>query len=164
VFDRQVFSPDGEAVHSLSSLPVLPQGAIAEMPPCDLLIVLASYAHQDHDTAKNRGRLARAARCVVGHDAGPWLLDGRMATLHWEPLDDFAESFLPVTASREHIVRDGPRLTSAGVMAACDLTLDLVRDTCGAVMFARHFQDSAARSLGRRPSDRMLSLTLRGCR
>ncbi|MGR3501219.1 GlxA family transcriptional regulator [Pseudaestuariivita sp.] len=143
VFAWQVFSVDGGPVESSSGLPIVPDGAFEELLPEGVVQVLASYGHGAHDTAALRRRLAALRRPgvrVVGHDTAPWLmaaaglLDGRMATVHWDVLDAFAERFLAVTALRERVVRDGPVWTSAGAMAAYDLTLKLVEETCGAAM------------------------------
>ncbi len=140
VFRWDVYSPDGQPVASSSELPVLPRGALDDMKGADLLVVLASYGHLQHDTPANRralSRAARRARRVAGHDAAPWLmasaglLDGRMATIHGDLLAPFAERFLNVTVLPRRVVADGSRLTSAGAMAAFDLTLDLVREVCG---------------------------------
>lgn len=139
-FDWQIVSPDGRAVRSSSGIDILASGSAANVSSLDYLFVMASYAHDGHDTPATR-RLLRnmARRCdvTVGLDAGPWLLasagllDGRRATVHWDLLDAFAERFLNVDAGRAHVMRDGPMMTCAGAMSALDLTLSLIADHLG---------------------------------
>jgi AraC family carnitine catabolism transcriptional activator len=139
-FQWKVLSPSGDPVRSSSGLPILPDGALSHMPPCDYLFVMPSYDHLVHDTGRNRTMLVRAARqskFVVGLDTGPWLLasagllDGYKATLHAAEIDAFAETFPNVQTLRQQVVDDGRMLTCAGVMAAFDLTLLLIRRHMG---------------------------------
>lgn len=139
-FDWQIFTPDGGAAMSSSGLDVLPHAPAPALASCDDLFVLASYDHDRHDTAANR-RLLRAAagraQRIVALDAGPWLLaaagllDGRRATVHWDLLDAFTETFLEVAAERARVLRDGPFMTCAGAMSALDLTLGFIADHLG---------------------------------
>lgn len=139
-FDWQIVTPDGQAARSSSGIDILAGAALPAMGEVDYLLVMASYAHERHDTAATRRLLqaaARRARVTVGLDTGPWLmasaglLTGRRATVHWDLLDAFAERFLDVAASRAHVLRDGPFLTCAGAMSALGLTLDLIADHLG---------------------------------
>ncbi|MEM7732600.1 MAG: helix-turn-helix domain-containing protein [Pseudomonadota bacterium] len=145
VFDWQIVSPDGGQVQSSSGIDILASGPCTEVAAqtgkLDYLFVMASYAHDGHDTPANRRMLRQMAqRCevMVGLDAGPWLLasagllDGRRATVHWDLLDAFTERFLNVEADRAHVMRDGPMMTCAGAMSALGLTLDLIADHLGA--------------------------------
>ena len=125
---------------SSSAMQVLPHAGLSALKRCDYLFVLASYAHEIHDTPANRRALRQAAakaRITVGLDAAPWLLasagllTGRRATVHWDLLDGFTERFLEVEAERSRVVRDGPIMTCAGAMSALDLTLGLIADHAG---------------------------------
>ncbi len=140
VFDWQIVSPDGAAVRSSSGIDILASGPVGEASQLDYLFVMASYAHDGHDTPGNRRMLRQMAqRCdvMVGLDAGPWLLasagllDGRRATVHWDLLDAFTERFLDVDTERAHVMRDGSIMTCAGAMSALGLTLDLIADHLG---------------------------------
>ena len=140
VFDWQIVSPDGQSVRSSSGIDILAHGAAADIAAPDYVFVMASYAHDGHDTPANRRilrQLARRCDVTVGFDAGPWLLasagllDGRRATVHWDLLDAFTERFLNVEASRAHVMRDGAMMTCAGAMSALELTLDLIADHLG---------------------------------
>ncbi|MFK7938490.1 MAG: GlxA family transcriptional regulator [Roseovarius sp.] len=140
VFDWQILSIDGAPGLSSSGMQVLPDAALPDLAPCDYLFVLASYAHDTHDTPAIRRALRQAAakaRFTVGMDAAPWLLasagllEGRRATVHWDLLDAFTEKFLTIEADRARVVRDGRVMTCAGAMSALDLTLGLIADHAG---------------------------------
>jgi transcriptional regulator GlxA family with amidase domain len=69
------------------------------------------------------------------------LLDGRRATTHWRSLDWMRESFPAVTVDYDqHVVEDGPILTSAGIAAGIDLALKVV---------ARYHGEAVARATAR---------------
>ncbi len=140
LFDWTLLTSTGEAVTSSSGMQVLPHAALGSLTSCDYLFVLASYAHDGHDTARTRRALrqvAAKAGVVVGMDAAPWLLasagllNGRCATVHWDLLDAFTERFLEVEAERARVVRDDSFLTCAGAMSALDLTLGLIAEHGG---------------------------------
>ena len=140
VFDWQIVSPDGHTVRSSSGIDIVASAPVGDVKELDYLFVMASYAHDGHDTPANRRLLRQMARrcdVTVGFDAGPWLLasagllDGRRATVHWDLLDAFTERFLNVDASQTHVMRDGPIMTCAGAMSALNLTLDLIADHLG---------------------------------
>ncbi len=83
--------------------------------------------------AADRG--ARIASVCVGAFAlaGAGLLDGRVATTHWEFADELAERFPQVQVRPEVLyVDEGQVLTSAGIAAGIDLCLHLVRTDHGA--------------------------------
>lgn len=140
VFDWQILTLDGGVGVSSSAMQVVPDAGLSDLAPCDYLFVLASYAHERHDTPAIRRALRQAAgkaQITVGMDAAPWLLasagllDGRRATVHWDLLDSFTERFLQVEADRARVVRDGRVMTCAGAMSALDLTLGLISDHAG---------------------------------
>lgn len=140
LFDWQILTSDGTAATSSSAMQVMPHGPLKELETCDYLFVLASYAHESHDTPSHRRSLrvaAAKAQVCVGMDAAPWLLasasllQGRRATVHWDLLDSFTERFLDVHAERSRVVRDGRVMTCAGAMSALDLTLGLIADHAG---------------------------------
>ncbi len=64
--------------------------------------------------------------------AAAGLLDGRLATTHWQNVDGFAARFPKVRVDPDSIyVRDGHVWTSAGVTAGMDLALALVEEDLG---------------------------------
>lgn len=118
-----------QSIKSSSGLTLVPDTALAESGPCDLLMVLSSYGHLSLDTPAVRRALARAAtraKTVAGFDAAPWLmasaglLSGRRATLHGDLRPAFAERFLDVLLEETPLVQDGNRITCAGALAAYD--------------------------------------------
>ena len=72
------------------------------------------------------------------------LLDGAWATTHWRSLDWMRESFPAVTVEYDqHVVEDGPILTSAGISAGIDMALKVVARYCGEAVAratARHME------------------------
>ncbi|MDM8167605.1 helix-turn-helix domain-containing protein [Roseovarius sp.] len=139
-FDWRIVTMDGRTGRSSSGIDILASAALSQVGAVDYLFVLASYAHESHDTSANRRMLrtaARRAEVTVGLDSGPWLLasagllSGRRATVHWDLLDAFTERFLDVEASQARVLKDGPYMTCAGAMSALDLTLDLIAEHLG---------------------------------
>jgi transcriptional regulator GlxA family with amidase domain len=64
--------------------------------------------------------------------ASAGLLDGRLATTHWNRSATFAKAFPKVRLQPDRIfTRDGPYWTSAGICAGLDLTLALIADDLG---------------------------------
>jgi transcriptional regulator GlxA family with amidase domain len=130
----------GDPVISSSGLPILPDGALADMKRSDYLIVNASYGFIEHNTSKTRiaiQQAAKLAQTVVGLDTGPWLmaaaglLSGKIATVHWDIFEDFAENFPLVDAQRLRVVQDDNRLTCAGAMSTFDLSLYIINKHLG---------------------------------
>ena len=139
-YNWRFLSLKGQTVLSSSGLPVLAQGKLGDMAPCDYLFIITSYDYLMHDTAQCRKALqdsARKSKTMVGLDTGPWLmassglLEGRRATLHWETIDSFSEKFLNIDTVRHRVVRDGNRITCAGAMSAFDLTRTMIEDHLG---------------------------------
>ncbi|MEM9735290.1 MAG: GlxA family transcriptional regulator [Pseudomonadota bacterium] len=85
-------------------------------------------------------RWARFGTTLVGIDTGAFvlasagLLEGHRATVHYEHLDAFAETFPGVAASEDLYVIDRLRLSAAGGVAAGDLALTLLRRDRGAAL------------------------------
>ncbi|MBV7393943.1 GlxA family transcriptional regulator [Mameliella sediminis] len=124
-----------ETLTSSSGLPVAPEETLARHPGGDYLMLLPSY-DTEHLTTPDTLRALRAARrrfdTLVGLDMGSWLLaaagllDGRRATLHWDELDRFAETFPEVEALPDRVVQDGDILSCGGGTTALELMLNLV--------------------------------------
>ncbi len=131
---------DGAAVESSSGLPVLPNCRLRDHPGGAFLFVASSYDVQRFATGATSRALTAAARrfrTVAGMDTGAWLmaragmLDGLSATIHWDELTGFAETFGDVDVVTDRYVIAGNRITCGGAMAAFDLVLDLIGDTHG---------------------------------
>ncbi len=62
------------------------------------------------------------------------LLDGYRATLHWEALEAFKETYPQLQATQELFEIDRRRITSAGGTASIDLMLDLIAQAHGSAL------------------------------
>lgn len=142
-YDWRIFTPDGAAAHTSSGLPVMPTASLADAGVGDALFVVASYDYLAHAKPANLAKLrvlARQFRVVIGVDAGSWLLasagllDGHRATIHFDLLDEFAERFAAVDVERARWVRDGPRVSCSGGMAAFELACELIGEEHGAAL------------------------------
>ena len=104
---------------------------------------------------------------VAGCDTGSWLmaragrLDGHRATIHWDVLDTFAETFPDVEVTRTRFEIDRNRITCSGAMAAFDLVTHLIATVHGASValeVAQLFMSRAALpSVDGRPAGRSVS-------
>lgn len=124
-----------DTLTSSSGLPVTPEDSLARHPGGDGLLLLPSYDFQSHarpDTLRALRAARRRFGMLAGLDMGSWLLaaagllDGRRATLHWDELDRFAETFPEVEVSTDRVVRDGDILSCGGGATALELMLDLI--------------------------------------
>lgn len=123
----------GKAVSS-SGMEIAAHGMLSQQSG-DILIVMPSYGFLGYTGGAGRRALrAAAARydVMAGFDAGSWLLadagllDGYAATIHWQELERFGETFPQVDAVRERYVTDRDRITCSGAMAAFELVLDMI--------------------------------------
>ena len=98
----RLLSLDGRGVRSSSDLEINVADAFTGREQADALFVIAAAHYADQATPHLRAALRRAApriRCLGGFDTGSHLiaaaglLDGRRATIHWEELETFAETF-----------------------------------------------------------------------
>lgn len=139
----QFLSLDGRGVISSSGLPVQPEAALAQHGGGDYLFVMPSYAFATHATDAC-ARALRAAQkryhTLVGMDMGSWLLasagllDGRRATIHWDELVNFAETFPDVEVSDDRVVAAGNILSCGGVTTAFDLVSALIEQHHGPML------------------------------
>ena len=167
---------DGAPAVSSSGLSVTPHGALADGAG-DMLIVMPSYGFRDLDSRTTTRPLQQARSRytrLAGFDTGSWLLaragllDGHQATIHWEELASFEETFPEIDALRERYVISGDRITCSGAMAAFDLTLVLIGETHGPLLTVEVAQifmtEASARAFTLAPSpggrmvDRVLHL------
>jgi transcriptional regulator GlxA family with amidase domain len=124
----------GAQVVSSSGMQVTAHGRLADFSG-DMLAVMPSYNFLRQDGAATRRGLRAAAkryREIAGFDTGPWLmaaaglLDGRVATIHWDELDRLRETFPDIEVQRRRYVQDGNRTTCTGALAAFDLMLERI--------------------------------------
>lgn len=133
----------GAPVTSSSGLPVTPEGRLTDHPGGDLLLVMPSYHYQSHATPACLRALRAAStryKRVVGLDTGSWLmaaaglLDGQLATIHWDELEIFAERFPEVSVTEARFVSEGRMLSCGGGVTALELMLALIGETHGAML------------------------------
>lgn len=141
----QFLTMDGGRVTSSSGLPIDPGAKLSDHPGGAFLFLLTSYRFRELTTPPIlRGLRAAAGRfgAMAGMDSGAWLmaaaglLDNRRATIHWDELDAFAETFPQIDVSEDRYVIDGNRITCGGVTTTFDLILDLIRTHHGATLRA----------------------------
>lgn len=132
----------GVTVHSSSGLEIVPHGCLKDATG-DFLVVMPSYGYQGLGSAAVLRALRAASRRftdVAGLDTGSWLLaksgllSGYRATIHWDVLIDFSETFPEIDAVRERFVVDRNRITCSGAMAAFDLILHLIGQAHGTAL------------------------------
>ncbi len=135
-----ILSGDGGHVTSSSGVRIAVDGALAELPPGGVLLVLASYDYRRAVTGSLKAALRHHARhgtLLGGLDTGAWLLaeagllDGYRATIHREELAVFAERFPGVEVVEDRYVIDRDRVTAGGATAALDLVLAEIRRVHG---------------------------------
>ena len=144
LFQRRIITPDGRLVNSSSNLSLLADSAASGKFSLDWLFVISSYDYQKFlgkELLSAIRRLARPATIVAGLDTGSWLLaaagllDQHRATMHWQELALFAESFKHVNVSDQRYVIDRRRASAGGATATLDLMLELIRLRCGDSLF-----------------------------
>jgi len=142
VYDWQFLSMDGGPVTSSSGLEVKAHARLSGASG-DVLVVMPSYRFADHATANvsHALRNARARyRVMAGFDTGSWLLaragllKGRRATIHWEELDRFAETFPEVDVVRDRFLFDGDRITCGGALTAFETVMEMIGRHHGAAL------------------------------
>lgn len=114
-----------EATHRFDIVLVAGGPALAEAPPDSAML---EWLRQWGSLAERYGSICTGA-FALGH-AG--LLDGRVATTHWQVAARLAEKFPACRVEHDRIhARDGALVTSAGVTAGIDLALALVAEDHG---------------------------------
>ena len=136
----RVSTLDGAPVTSSSGLQITPDGAFSEDQGNRTLVLVAGYHVREQVTPALLTRLrsaVRRAERVLALDTAAWLLaaagvlDGHPATIHWQELEAFTETFPKVEVSTARFVRSGPFLTCGGASTALDMMLSLIQDLYG---------------------------------
>lgn len=134
----------GDAVLTSSSgLPVTPDGALSDHPGGDLLLVMPSYDFERQATPQT-ARAIRSAQHrfaqIAGLDTGSWLLaaagllDGKQATIHWDELVNFSETFPEIAVTPDRFIATGPVLSCGGASTTMELMLDLIGQHHGTML------------------------------
>ncbi len=135
-----VGTADDLPVASSSGLRIAPQIEDRAPSRSDLLVVVSGYgfrAHASRATSRKLRALASRADQVVGADTAAWLLaeagllDGCAATVHWQVLAEFGETFLRVAATPGGYVRAGRFWTCADASSALRMILSFIGEKFG---------------------------------
>lgn len=136
LYSWRLVSFDGSPVVTSSGLLLPVHGALNPDDRSEALIVLAAFNVARHATPPLLSRIRRMAQqgiSIGGVESGSWvlaqagLLNGRLATTHWEDLDDFAARHPDIDVRPDRYVIDGNRFTTGGASPALDMMLHLVR-------------------------------------
>lgn len=143
-FRVRIVSLDGDAVHSIYGLGMMPHAGLSDVERTDIVIVSTSSLDLDLAFVANSALLPWLRRqhgqgaLVVGvcmgaaYLAEAGLLDGRMATTHWALSDKFAQRYPNVNWRPDLFITEDSRvLCSGGVFASVDVSLYLVEKLCG---------------------------------
>ncbi len=132
LFSWRFASLDGNAVTASNAIPVSVTESMHAVGRPNLVMVCASYDHQQANSPALQTVLRKwdgAGVWLGGLDTGSivlaeaGLLDGRRATCHWETLGAMREDYPRVSVTDALFEIDGPRLTSSGGTAPLDLML-----------------------------------------
>ncbi|WP_416427260.1 GlxA family transcriptional regulator [Pseudomonas sp. App30] len=138
-----VLSLDGGPVLASNGMSVNADAALEALGPGATLLVVAGFEPLKAVTPALQQWLRRLDHNGVslgGIDTGAFvlaragLLDGYRATLHWEALDAFKETFPQLEVTQELFEIDRRRITSAGGTASIDLMLDLIAQAHGSAL------------------------------
>ena len=128
-----------QPVRSEWGLTILPDSTFADAPPIDILCVPGGWGVDKHldddellDFLRSRSEHARYITSVCSGAlllGAAGLLRGHRATTHWMSLDLL--SLLGAKPVRDRVVRDGNRITGAGVTAGIDFGLAVAGELFG---------------------------------
>lgn len=130
---------DRQPVMSDRGLAILPTATFDDCPPLDLICIPGGPGQialmDDEETLDFVRRTANSAQWVTSVCTGSLvlgaagLLQGYRATTHWGSLDQL--SLLGATPIAERVVRDGNRITGAGVTSGIDFALTVAEELFG---------------------------------
>ena len=143
IYRWKLLSPDGAPVHTSAGMRVTPDAAFGNDESGDTLVLLPSYGYANFATPSFNLRLRAASgrfHSVIGLDSGAWLmaaaglLAGHRATIHYDELDRFAETFPDIAVERARWIDEGNRATAAGAVAAFELVMARLAQAHGAAL------------------------------
>ncbi len=140
VYEWTFYTLDGEPALSSSGIKLVSSGIFSPLTPCDRLFIISSYGYKTLAsplTYKLLRQCKSRIKSIIGFDTGSWLLahagllENKRATIHWDVLDTFAETFLNIDVIKKNYVIDDGIITCSGAMASFDLALHLIEEDCG---------------------------------
>ncbi len=159
LYSWKLYSLDGKPVVSSNSMVSQVDGSIQQIENVDLVVVVSSFNPQvsiSRPLTHTLKQLASRGIFIGGVDTGPYilaradLLDGYKATIHFEDLANFRQTFPQVETLSTRYVIDRKRLTAAGAAASMDMMLELISRQHGqqlALQVAEQFIYSPAKQL-----------------
>lgn len=136
-----ILTPDNLPVRSSSGIALTPDGPLSQASACDLLIVIGGDRfRQDAQqyTTRKALMITHKAKAVIAADTGAWLLasvgylDNKQATLHWQLLDEFTNTFPKVNSIATPFTSDGKWMTCGSAAGAMELVLQEITRRFGA--------------------------------
>jgi len=146
LFSWRFSSVDGNAVVASNGIPVSVSEGLPSVGRPNLVVVCASYDHQQAITPDLRTALRKldvAGVWLGGLDTGPivlaeaGVLDGRRATCHWETLSAMREDHPRIFVTDALYEIDGSRLTCSGGTAPLDMMLAWIASLHGSSLATR---------------------------
>ncbi|MEJ5087245.1 MULTISPECIES: GlxA family transcriptional regulator [Brucella] len=139
-YSWQLLSIDGADAKSSSGLFLRADTSLEDARNLDVLFLVAGYGARRHATPAVSKALQLVERRIPrlgGLDCAPWilaaagLLDGYRSTIHWQELNEFAESYYDISVSTDQYVIDHSRITAGGASTVNALMLKLISDHGG---------------------------------
>lgn len=132
-----------QPVLSSSGLMITPSIALSELKNVEYLVLVSGYGVRQQSTPEvflKLHQLRNISRQLVGIDTGAWLmagagmLDDHVATIHWQEVTAFRETFPDIALSDDGFVQSGNRITCGGASTVMDMILKLIKDRYGAAV------------------------------
>ena len=143
LYQWSLYSLAGSDVVSSSGLATGSCTPLAAAKDIDSLFVVSSYDYKrqvSRPLLRDLVRLSRQVRILGGLDTGSFLLaeagllDGYQATVHWQELGIFEETFHDVVTLSDRFVIDRKRITAGGATTTLDLMLHLIAERHGVAL------------------------------
>ena len=143
LYEWEICSLSGQTIELTCGVPLSVDRQFSDRQRGELLVVIAGFNQMKHASSAAIAKVRKAASgfsVIAGVEAGTWvmaragLLDGRMATTHWEDFEEFSESFPDVDAHLDRYFVDENRMTCGGASPAFDMFLDMIRNLDGAAI------------------------------
>ncbi|MEO9877085.1 MAG: GlxA family transcriptional regulator [Anderseniella sp.] len=143
LYEWRLLSVEGSTATSSSGIEIRCKDldSVSRLP--ENLFAIAGVGARDHATRTTSAALRRLDHhgCDLGAiDMGAWLLasagvlDGYRATVHWEELGDFAETFPNVKVVSDRFVADGPRVSAGGATAGLEMMISRIYSDYGSAL------------------------------